>query len=197
MQLGNEAIRQALYEKKIVIHPYKEEKLNPASYNITIANDWLINTTHEPIAKAVFKLYPYAEKIANLGEWIHYRNKEDGKMLLVPDIPVLAYTEEFIGSCYQNINTKLHTRSTYARNFISIHPSAGFGDPGYCSRWAIELTCQYPLLITDLNMGQVEFLQTHNCKTLYSSNYNVDVENWSIKNIIPKKNFTLDLRVVR
>jgi deoxycytidine triphosphate deaminase len=91
----------------------------------------------------------------------------------------------------------LHTRSTHARNNIQTHPSAGFGDPGFCSRWAIEITCQSPLVVTDLKMAQIEFVNVDDCVNLYTSEYNPKNEDWSIKNIIPKKDFFINNIVKR
>lgn len=83
------------------------------------------------------------------------------------------------------------SRSTLARRFVPMHMSAGFGDVGFCSRWAMEIHPTSTILLKiGTPVAQVSF-QTVSSKpsVLYSSGYNAakTLEEWSFEqNVLPK-----------
>ncbi len=80
--------------------------------------------------------------------------KEDEHIILLfPKEMILAHTNEFIGG-RNYINTSLKTRSSWARSFIDVCRSAGWGDIGYINRWTMEITNHSLSKIIPLVVGE-------------------------------------------
>ncbi len=84
-------------------------------------------------------------------------------ILIFPGEMILAHTNEFIGG-RNSINTSMQTRSSWARSFIDVCRSAGWGDIGYINRWTMEITNHSHTKIIPLVVGrriaQIVFLKS-------------------------------------
>lgn len=75
---------------------------------------------------------------------------------LIPGVLYLASTREKIGS--DHYAPHIHGKSGLARLGLSVHLTAGFGEPGFKYQWTLEMTVEHPFLIVPgMRVGQVEF----------------------------------------
>lgn len=129
---------------------------------------------------------------SNLAFWLPPRNWK-----IPHNTFVLAHTEEYIGtSSNSNIHPEFHQRSTTARMGLS-HTKAGWGDNGFCNRWALELYTLKDVTITaGMKIGQISFAYTTDSEVGYSeqtgnyqSSNNIDeiIKNWKKEDILPKE----------
>lgn len=75
---------------------------------------------------------------------------------MIPGVLYLASTRESIGSDYYAPH--IHGKSGLARLGLSVHLTAGFGEPGFKYQWTLEMSELHPfLLVPGMRIGQVEF----------------------------------------
>ena len=75
---------------------------------------------------------------------------------MIPGVLYLATTKEKIGS--DHYAPHIHGKSSLARLGLSVHLTAGFGEPGFKYQWTLEMTVAHPFLIVPgMRIGQVEF----------------------------------------
>ena len=130
MILSGREIKRQL-GKGLNIYPFREEQLNPNSYNLKLGNELLV----------------YTEPVLDL--------KEDNKYRLI-SIPttgcLLLPGELYLGSTIERTETNnfvpmLEGRSSLGRLGLSIHITAGFGDVGFKGRWTLEMSVVKPIII--------------------------------------------------
>lgn len=100
----------------------------------------------------------------------------------------LCHTAEFIGTTVPDLLPVLHCRSTFARWGLTAHwGGAGWGDPGFCSRWTLEVynaTNQTIYVPIGARIGCVSFERVEGNDTLYTGRYNAQA--WSPQDMLPK-----------
>lgn len=131
MILSSEEILSAYLNGNITITPFDKSKLNPNSYNLTLANE----------------LVMYDSGILDMKEDNPYTSieiPEDGYCLL-PHRLYLARTNEFTET--RNYIPMIEGRSSIGRLGIFIHATAGFGDEGFRGYWTLEISCVQPVII--------------------------------------------------
>ena len=117
--------------KEIVIEPFNEARINPNSYNLTLANELLIyqnNVLDMRIPNATNKIII----------------PEDG-LLLEPNKLYLGRTNEFTKT--DKFVPMLEGRSSTGRLGLFIHVTAGFGDVGFAGYWTLEMFCIQPIKV--------------------------------------------------
>jgi dCTP deaminase len=132
MILSGLQIKERVKSGDIVISPFDERKLNPNSYNVTLAN----------------KIIVYRDKELDVRvkpDLIHRWIDEDEGVLLLPGILYLGSTEEYTETF--NLVPMINGRSSLARLGLSVHITAGFGDVGFCGHWTLEMAVIKPLRI--------------------------------------------------
>lgn len=117
--------------KDIIIQPFDKKKLNPNSYNLTLANELLIYTSKELDMK---KPNP-TQKI--------YIPPEG--LLLEPGKLYLGRTAEYTET--HNLVPMLEGRSSIGRLGMFVHVTAGFGDIGFKGYWTLEISVIHPVRI--------------------------------------------------
>lgn len=115
----------------IKIDPYKEERLNPNSYNLSLHNRLLVYT-EEPLD---MKRDNPVEEIILPSEGLVL---EPGRLYLGRTV---EYTET------DNLVPMLEGRSSVGRLGLFIHVTAGFGDVGFQGFWTLEIFCVQPIRI--------------------------------------------------
>jgi len=126
---GNE-IRESL-GSDIFIEPFREEQLNPNSYNLRLDD----------------KLLVYEEVVLDPKKENRVREisiPEEG-LVLEPKTLYLGSTIEKTET--HNLVPMLEGRSSWARLGLAIHISAGFGDIGFIGHWTLEIHCLHPIRI--------------------------------------------------
>lgn len=126
---GKEILRQI--GKEIIIEPFNENRINPNSYNLSLANELLVYENSDLDMK---KQNP-TKKITI---------PEDG-LLLEPNKLYLGRTNEFTKT--DRYVPMLEGRSSTGRLGLFIHVTAGFGDIGFAGYWTLEIFCVQPIKI--------------------------------------------------
>ncbi|KAG2374223.1 hypothetical protein C9374_011060 [Naegleria lovaniensis] len=129
--LSRDTILKAIKEKQITVTPFNLSHLGPASYDLTLSDEFReLTVTGDviPITDDVdYKQYSKAVKIPK-GE----------AYILQPGKTVLGITEEVIalspGFC-----GLLEGRSRFARMGLAIHITAGFMQPGINNKQVLEI----------------------------------------------------------
>lgn len=142
----------------IEIDPFRACKLNPNSYNLSLANelkvykpvnrcknvDWeRLCSLHKINGTYIKQNEPVLDAHAD-NAFETYTIPEEG-FLMVPGILYLGstiertYTSKYI--------PMVEGRSSAGRLGLSVHVTAGFGDIGFNGRWTLEITVVHPLII--------------------------------------------------
>lgn len=117
--------------KEIIIKPYDKSRLNPNSYNLSLANELL-----------VYEDYELDMKRKNQAR--HITIPEEG-LLLEPNRLYLGRTNEYTET--DCLVPMLEGRSSTGRLGLFIHVTAGFGDIGFKGFWTLEIFCVQPIRI--------------------------------------------------
>ena len=117
--------------KEIVIEPFNENRINPNSYNLSLADELLVYENSDLDMK---KPNPTKKIII----------PEEG-LLLEPNKLYLGRTNEFTKT--DTYVPMLEGRSSTGRLGLFIHVTAGFGDIGFAGYWTLEIFCVQPVKI--------------------------------------------------
>src|SRR6187455_944916 len=154
MILSGEEIRRQL-GKNIVIDPYREDNLNPNSYNLTLHNELLV----------------YEEVVLDMRHSNRTRRieiPEDG-LVLSPNQLYLARTAE--RTTTHNLVPQIEGRSSIGRLGLFVHVTAGFGDVGFSGYWTLEMFAVHQVKIYPfVPICQIIYHQIAGEITEYSSN---------------------------
>ena len=142
MILTGKQIENELKKGRIEISPYDHSRLNPNSYNLSLANElWVYNDR------------PLDMKKENTIKQIAFT--DDG-VLLTPNQVYLARTLERTKTDYYA--PMIEGRSSIGRLGVFIHVTAGFGDVGFDGFWTLELHCIEPVVIyPNVEIAQIYF----------------------------------------
>ena len=117
--------------KEIIIEPFDETRINPNSYNLSLAGELLVYDNHvldmkepNPVSRIIIP--------------------EDG-LLLEPNRLYLGRTNEYTST--SRYVPMLEGRSSTGRLGLFIHVTAGFGDIGFSGYWTLEIFCVQPVRI--------------------------------------------------
>jgi len=132
MYLSDNDIAQAVKDGEIILKPFEEKRLQPASYDIRLGNKFIDNVESDtPLIDPVKKIYAKTrEKIVADGD----------EYILHPGISVLGTSKEFFGSDHYLV--QIGGKSSLARIGLMIHNTAGIINPGHFLNITLELTNQ-------------------------------------------------------
>jgi dCTP deaminase len=153
MILSDRSIKDALRAGRIVIEPYDEGCVQPASVDLRMGRLFRVFRNHTSSTIDV-KLDQ-----AELTELIEV--PEDGVFMLHPGEFVLGSTHERVG-VGNDLVGRVEGKSSLGRLGLLIHSTAGFVDPGFDGHITLELSSVASLPITlypGMKIGQVSFLQ--------------------------------------
>lgn len=150
MFLSDKDIKKAIKKGDIVLKPFDESRLQPASYDITLGNRFVENDasgTHfvDPSRKIYAKTI---EKTVPDGE----------EFVLHPGISVLGLSKEYFGSDHFLI--QVGGKSSLARVGLMIHNTAGIINPGHFLNITFEITNQsnIPIILRPgMEIAQITF----------------------------------------
>ena len=117
--------------KEIIIEPFDPKRVNPNSYNLSLANELLVYDEHVLDMKKPNTAH-------------HIEIPEDG-LLLEPNRLYLGRTNEYTKT--DRYIPMLEGRSSTGRLGLFIHVTAGFGDVGFAGYWTLEIFCVQPIRI--------------------------------------------------
>ncbi len=115
----------------IEIDPFREDQLNPNSYNLRLHDELLV----------------YEEDVLDMRQPNRHRRlsiPEDG-YVMQPHVLHLARTVERTET--RNLVPMLEGRSSIGRLGLFVHVTAGFGDVGFCGYWTLEMFAVQPIRI--------------------------------------------------
>lgn len=131
MLLSDKSIRAKIKSGEISIEPYSEAQLQPASYDLTLGNKFLIFDTPNNLCIDV------KESVEGLMREVVV---EDGKFFVLhPGEFALANIAEVTGVDAKHVG-RLEGKSSVGRIGIIIHATAGFLDPGNKLRMTLEFS---------------------------------------------------------
>lgn len=122
---------QRRIDKDIFIEPFREQQLNPNSYNLRLHEDLMVYESRElDMAK------PNAAEPLKI---------PDEGLLLEPHRLYLGRTLERTET--YNLVPMLEGRSSVGRLGLFVHVTAGFGDVGFKGFWTLEIFAVQPIRI--------------------------------------------------
>lgn len=140
--------------KEIIITPFDEKRINPNSYNLSLADELLVYEQDELDMK---KPNPTKQIVI----------PEEG-LLLEPNRLYLGRTNEFTRT--DRYVPMLEGRSSTGRLGLFIHVTAGFGDIGFAGYWTLEIFCVQPVRIyPNVEICQIYYHDIDGEYDLYSS----------------------------
>jgi dCTP deaminase len=179
--LSGRAIEQAMAEGRIQVDPFDRKYVNPASYDLTLG-DGVRVYEHSVFSHPRSWSGPGAEdgsnfepnhnnsldsRIANSTK--SFKIGEDG-WLLKPGIGYLMHTHERV--CTDSYVPVLDGKSSIGRLFITIHVTAGYGDPGFNGQFTLEVTSTQPVRVyAGMRFCQVRFHTISGEPVLYQGHY--------------------------
>jgi len=156
MILTGKKIKEEVKRKKIIIKPFKEDCLNPNSYNFHLGKTILTykNKILDP------KVEQPTDKI---------EMNETG-LVLQPGELYLGHTEEIMGSNFYA--PFIFGRSSVGRLGIFVQINAPLGDIGFKGKWTLQITPVRPVKVyPGMRIGQIFFLKPQGEISLYKGKY--------------------------
>ncbi len=154
MILSGIKIREEIQKGNIQIEPYREEQLNPNSYNLRLHNELLVYT--EPMLD-----------VKKPNEYRILTIPEEG-LVLEPGVLYLGRTVEFTRT--DKFVPMLEGRSSMGRLGLCVHVTAGFGDVGFAGFWTLEIHAVMPIRIyADMEVCQIYYHTVEGEYEKYSS----------------------------
>lgn len=152
--LADSEIHAAIACGDIEIDPFVPAHVNPVSVDLTLGDKVLV---HEPYE-------PYEPWVSRGGNVIDVRDEpnmlkfkiSDAGLILYPGIGYLMHTHERIFT--RKYVPVLDGKSSLGRLFLSVHQTAGFGDPGFNGQYTLEVMVTHPLCIyAGMRIAQMRF----------------------------------------
>lgn len=158
MILTGPEIRRQVELGNIEIDPFVLEHVNPASVDLTLGNTIV-----------GYDLDRVSGVLDSRKENPTY--SEDFKeVLLQPGWLYLMHTVERV--CSKKFVPILDGKSSLARLGVSIHQTAGYGDPGFSGQYTMEVTCVLPVrLYAGMRVAQMRFHAVQGEVEEYRGNY--------------------------
>ncbi len=153
MILSGDEIRTHL-GSNITIEPFREENLNPNSYNLTLHDE----------------IMTYEEVVLDMRKPNRVR-----RMAIPPDGLVLSPNQLYLARTVERTETHnlvpmIDGRSSVGRLGLFVHATAGFGDVGFCGCWTLEMFAVQPVRIyAGVRICQIFYHQITGNITEYAS----------------------------
>lgn len=164
MILSDGQIRRAVESGEIIISPFNESCLQPASYDLHLDNEFRVFKPHTT------EVIDTKKPVTGLMEEV---NLEEGDyFVLHPGSFALALIKEKTGVDSKHVG-RLEGKSSLARLGLIIHTTAGFLDPGNNLKLTLELFNASPLpikLYPGMKIAQIAFEELgERCERPYGS----------------------------
>ena len=129
MFLSDVDIKREVKRKAITIEPFDETRLQPASYDIVLGNNFLVNDAHtSTFIDPANKVFPKTHDV---------RVADGEAFVLHPGVSILGYSKDYFGSDHYLI--EVNGKSSLARIGLLVHNSAALINPGHFLQVALEL----------------------------------------------------------
>jgi dCTP deaminase len=129
MFLSDRDIKEAVEAGDIVLTPFEESRLQPASYDILLGNTFVITDPHSTThIDPVKKVFPKTREVVI---------SNDDTFVLHPGVSILGYSRDHFGS--RKYMVEVNGKSSLARIGLLVHNSASLVNPGHFLNIALEL----------------------------------------------------------
>jgi dCTP deaminase len=170
--LADSEIRAAVADGRIRIEPFRDDHVNPTSYDVTLGDEltvydkWVRCVPNDkeiedgfhwaPTAASWQVLDPKNDDPNNAGFARHFKINPEVGWVIRPGIGYLMHTHERIQTT--SFVPIIDGKSTVGRLFVAIHQTAGYGDPGFDGQFTLEVTATHAIrLYPGMLIGQVRF----------------------------------------
>jgi len=164
MLISNRGLMEELRFDNILIQPFRQELIQPASYDVTLAPDFKVQMQFDSPLDA-----PYIDPQFDSSEYfIDVSVPKGSAFQLDPGAFVLGSTFETV-ALGANIASRLEGKSSLGRLGLVIHSTAGFIDPGFDGQITLEFSNvgTMPLLLwPGMKIGQLSFFRLPEPTTL-------------------------------
>ena len=190
MVMSDGEILQAIEDGAIVITDFDESRLNTASYDIRLAeNFYRMNPKWRGLELNLREI-----SAAALYE-CRYQTYRD-TLRIQPGEYILGHSAEVCGGTVSKcgtyaVTTEMKGTSTAARAGISTHPGAGWGDVGFLSPWTMEISNETPHVL-EIPIGSIlAQIVFHKIAVPVTKTYdkigNYHHEEWNPEMMLPKR----------
>lgn len=129
MFLADIDIIKGVQSGDIVLEPFDEKRVQPASYDILLGNKFIVNRPHQTcVIDPVKGIFAETEEILI---------PEDGQYVLHPGVSILGTSVDHFGS--KKYLIQLSGKSSLARIGLVVHNTAGLINPGHFLKITFEL----------------------------------------------------------
>jgi dCTP deaminase len=132
MILAQNKIREAIERGDIIIQPFSEDQVGPASVDLHLGN--------------IFRRFIHHNKVFEVTDEANFEDiteviviKEGDSLLLKPGETVLGITRERI-TLSSSLCGWIEGRSRFARIGLGVHITSGFAQPGIDNHQVLEIT---------------------------------------------------------
>lgn len=169
--LSGHAIRTAIGVGDIEIDPLDPVQLNPVSYDLRLGDQvrWYLRNEYSGAPNAFTNFVPFHLDAAKPNATKVTTLASDG-LVLEPLTLYLMHTAERIKTTkYVPV---IDGKSSGGRLGISVHATAGFGDPGFNGQYTLEVTVTHPVKVyAGMRIAQIRFHTIEGEVTQYAGNY--------------------------
>ena len=150
--LSDGTIRRLVAEKRIVIDPWDESLVQPASVDLRLGDSFRVFHNHRTAA------IDLREPPTNLTEEVRLAGGEP--FVIHPGEFVLGRTQEYV-EIPDDVVARIEGKSSLGRLGLIVHATAGFVDPGFKGSLTLEITnlTRVPIkLYPGLLIAQLSFM---------------------------------------
>lgn len=137
MVLSDVDIMERVGQDELIIEPYDESNVEPASVDLRMGEDLKIVNTYYSPGTPVDLASPNGDE---------YKYEDVDPMLVYPGELYLATTKEHI-ELPDDLAANVLGRSSLGRLGVSVHQTAGFIDPGFEGEITLEITNHGPQVV--------------------------------------------------
>jgi dCTP deaminase len=185
MILTGHAIRDAISSGDIEIDPFDPAQINPSSYDLRLGDgvavyDVWVDSSREmlcPKDGSLLRQRAWCDDVAG-SAILDSKTKPAVSMfkigpagwVLFPGIGYLMHTHERVRSTA--FNPVIDGKSSGGRLFISIHRTAGYGEPWFDGQYTLEVTVKHPVRVyAHMRIAQIRFHVLSGAVMPYHGNY--------------------------
>ena len=198
MILTGQGIKEQRNSGSIVIEPFKEENVQPNSYDLTLGNFYYPLYKIDGIDYEEYNLNDLSFGGFFDDRWLFNMADFYESVTIPGGGSIITHTNECFGAV-QDFAPQIATKSTLARYGIDVCGSAGFGDVGYVNKWTLEIfnRTHFPVtLIHGQPVCQVYFTELIGEQVnKYTGTYNAGENTWKPQDMKPKAMRDLWLKI--
>lgn len=163
MQLSDNDILKALEAGDIIIEDFDSNRLQPASYDLLLGNEFMIFNSHKlAVIDPKESVEPFMQKIV--------LDSPDDFFVLHPGEFALGVTHDYFGA-NEKYAIQMMGKSSLARLGLIVHTTAGFIDPGNQLKATLEFVNTNTVPIKLYPMMKIAQIAFYELKTPASKPY--------------------------